>query len=67
MGQRVHHSQTFLEGSDLDRLKKGLLWRGFDVGTVRPPLTSLSSAIEKKFYTELETVLTQIDLAISPG
>ncbi len=60
-------AQTFLEGSDLDRIKKGLVWRGFDVGTVRPPLNALSPAVEKKFRIELETVLARIDLAISPG
>ena len=57
-------AQTLLEGNDLDRIKKGLLWRGLDVGTVRPPLSSLTPDMERAFRAELESALAQVDLNI---
>lgn len=57
-------AQTLLEGNDLDFIKKGLLWRGLNVGTVRPPLSSLTPDLETKFRAEFESALAQVDLDI---
>jgi 4-hydroxy-tetrahydrodipicolinate synthase len=55
-------AQTLLEGNDIDRIKKGMLWRGLDVGTVRPPLSSLTRDMERAFRADLESALAQVDL-----